>query len=69
AAAGTSSSHTVGHSAILDPMGIVQDYLNDVPRGVVTVDVTRRRIDEVREFLPVLRNRRLASRVDVVEAH
>lgn len=69
AAAGTSSSHTVGHSAILDPMGIVQDYLNDEPRGVVTVDVTRRRIDEVREFLPVLRNRRLASSVDVVEAH
>jgi len=69
AAAGTSSSHTVGHSAILDPMGVVQDYLNDEPRGVVTVDVTRRRIDEVREFLPVLRNRRLASSVEVVEAH
>ncbi|EMY36081.1 carbon-nitrogen family hydrolase [Arthrobacter crystallopoietes BAB-32] len=69
AAAGTSSSHTVGHSAVLDPMGVVQDYLNDEPRGVVTVDVTRRRIDEVREFLPVLRNRRLASTVEVVEAH
>jgi predicted amidohydrolase len=69
AAAGTSSSHTVGHSAILDPMGVVQDYLNEEPRGIVTVDVTRRRIDEVREFLPVLHNRRLASKVEVVEAH
>jgi deaminated glutathione amidase len=59
AAAGTSSTHTIGHSAVLDPMGVPIEYLNDEPEGIVTVDVTRRRIDEVREFLPVLRNRRL----------
>ncbi|NKX54990.1 carbon-nitrogen hydrolase family protein [Arthrobacter mobilis] len=67
AAAGTSSDHTVGHSAILDPMGVPQDWLGDEPRGLVTVDVTRRRIDEVREFLPVLRNRRLAAGTTIVE--
>lgn len=60
AAAGTSSSHTVGHSVVLDPMGIPQGYLADESRGLVTVDVTRRRLDDVREFLPVLRNRRFS---------
>lgn len=59
AAAGTSSTNTIGHSAILDPMGIPVDYLDDEREGLVTVDVTRRRIDEVREFLPVLKNRRI----------
>lgn len=59
AAAGTSSTNTVGHSAILDPMGIPVDFLDDETEDLVTVDVTRRRIDEVREFLPVLANRRL----------
>lgn len=64
AAAGTSSDHTVGHSVILDPMGIPHDFLNDEEQAVVTVDVTRKRIDEVREFLPVLKNRRFeASKV------
>jgi deaminated glutathione amidase len=68
AAAGTSSDHTVGHSAVLDPMGIPHDFLGDESRGIVTVDVTRKRIDEVREFLPVLKNRRLAGSAAVVEA-
>lgn len=59
AAAGTSSSHTIGHSAILDPMGVPIEFLDDDEEGLVTVDVTARRIEEVREFLPVLANRRL----------
>lgn len=59
AAAGTSSAHTIGHSAILDPMGVPIEYLGDDAEAVVTTDVSRRRIDEVREFLPVLVNRRL----------
>lgn len=59
AAAGTSSSHTIGHSAILDPMGVPVVFLGDDAEGLVTTEVTRRRIDEVREFLPVLANRRL----------
>lgn len=59
AAAGTSSTNTVGHSAILDPMGLPVRHLGEEREGLVTVDVTRRRIDEVREFLPVLENRRL----------
>jgi predicted amidohydrolase len=63
AAAGTSSSHTVGHSAILDPMGVPQAFLRDEEQGLLTVDVTHKRVEEVREFLPVLRNRRFAAPV------
>ncbi|GAB3660618.1 carbon-nitrogen hydrolase family protein [Zhihengliuella somnathii] len=59
AAAGTSSDNTVGHSAVLDPMGIPVDFLDDEQEDLVTVNVTRKRIEEVREFLPVLANRRL----------
>ncbi|OMH32297.1 carbon-nitrogen hydrolase family protein [Tersicoccus sp. Bi-70] len=68
AAAGTASAHTIGHSAIIDPMGVPQDFLEGETQGLVTVDVTRRRIDEVREFLPVLRNRRLLSSRTLVPA-
>lgn len=68
AAAGTASGHTIGHSAIIDPMGVPQDFLEDEEQGLVTVDVTRRRIDEVREFLPVLRNRRLTTSRTLVPA-
>ncbi|MBG6084949.1 carbon-nitrogen hydrolase family protein [Zhihengliuella flava] len=59
AAAGTCSDNTVGHSAILDPMGLPVDFLSDEQEDLVTVQVSRKRIDEVREFLPVLANRRL----------
>lgn len=68
AAAGTSSDHTVGHSAILDPMGIPVDFLADEAEGVATADVTHKRIEEVREFLPVLKNRRLENSSAVVPA-
>ena len=68
AAAGTSSDHCIGHSAILDPMGIPADFLNDEAEGVATADVTHKRIEEVREFLPVLLNRRLESSSVVVPA-
>ncbi|WP_026531671.1 carbon-nitrogen hydrolase family protein [Arthrobacter sp. H41] len=69
AAAGTSSAHTIGHSAILDPMGVAHVYLGDEERGVVTTEVTRRRVDDVREFLPVLHNRRFARNSEIVEPH
>lgn len=59
AAAGTSSSHTIGHSAILDPMGVPVVFVGEDEEALVGTEVTRRRIDEVREFLPVLENRRL----------
>ncbi|MHA7175151.1 carbon-nitrogen hydrolase family protein [Arthrobacter sp. Sr24] len=67
-AAGTSSDHCIGHSAILDPMGIAIDFLNDEDEGVATADITHRRIEEVREFLPVLRNRRFESSATVLPA-
>lgn len=69
AAAGTTGGHTIGHSAIIDPMGIPQVYLEDEERSVVTTEVTRRRVDDVREFLPVLRNRRFARNATVVDSH
>ena len=68
AAAGTSSGHCIGHSAVLDPMGIPAAFLNDEDEGIATADVTHRRIEEVREFLPVLRNRRFESSAVVVPA-
>ncbi|WP_323960080.1 carbon-nitrogen hydrolase [Arthrobacter sp. JZ12] len=69
AAAGTSSSHTIGHSVILDPMGVPHAFLNDEEQGLVTAEVNRKRIEEVREFLPVLRNRRFAPNEEIVESH
>jgi predicted amidohydrolase len=69
AAAGVSSDYCIGHSVVLDPMGAVQDFLNEEIEGIATADVTRKRIDEVREFLPVLKNRRLTNPVEVVAAH
>ena len=68
AAAGTSSRHTVGHSVILDPMGVAQAFLDDESEAVVTADVTRKRIDDVREFLPVLQNRRFAANDRIISA-
>ncbi|MBG0738217.1 carbon-nitrogen hydrolase family protein [Paeniglutamicibacter antarcticus] len=67
AAAGSSSDHCVGHSVILDPMGVAQDFLNDEAEGVATAEVSRKRIDEVREFLPVLQNRRSAQDYQVID--
>lgn len=64
AAAGTSSTNTVGHSAILDPLGIPVDYLGEETEALVTVDVTRRRVEEVRQFLPVLANRRIGTDIN-----
>lgn len=68
AAAGTSSDHCIGHSAVLDPMGIAVAFLAEDAEGVATADVTHRRVEEVREFLPVLRNRRLADSTQVLPA-
>jgi len=57
AAADTCSEHTVGRSAVLDPMGVVVAEAGE-DEAVVLAEVTRARIDEVRETVPVLANRR-----------
>ena len=64
------SSHGVagGHSAILDPMGIPVAFLNEEAEGIATTDVTHRRVEEVREFLPVLSNRRFEGSQEVSTA-
>lgn len=67
-AAGTSSKHCIGHSAIVDPMGIAQAFLADEATGVATTEVTHKRIEEVREFLPVLANRRFEASATIVPA-
>ncbi|MBW4094298.1 MAG: carbon-nitrogen hydrolase family protein [Acidobacteria bacterium] len=69
AAAGTSSDHCIGHSVILDPMGIPAAFLNDETEGIATAKVSKKRIDEVRQFLPVLTNRRFAPAHEIVPAH
>ena len=57
AAADTCSEHTVGRSAVLDPLGVVVAEAGE-DETVLTADVTRERIAEVRETVPVLANRR-----------
>jgi predicted amidohydrolase len=59
AAAGTSGEATIGYSGIIDPMAQPIDYLDDEAEGLVTAEVSRKRVDEAREFLPVLANRRI----------
>ena len=58
AAADTCSDGTVGHSMIVDPLALPVAELADEREAVATAEVTRERIDEVREFLPSLANRR-----------
>jgi predicted amidohydrolase len=57
AAADTCSEHTVGRSAVLDPLGVVVAEAGE-DETVLTAEVTRERIAEVRETVPVLANRR-----------
>ncbi|WP_298710532.1 carbon-nitrogen hydrolase family protein [uncultured Micrococcus sp.] len=54
----SASGGTVGHSAVIDPLALTVAALTDEPEAVATADVTRERIDQVRQVLPVLANRR-----------
>lgn len=58
AAADTCSDATVGHSRIIDPWGVPVAALRDEREALVTAEVGRERLDEVRSVLPVLANRR-----------
>jgi deaminated glutathione amidase len=57
-AADTRSDNTIGHSAIVDPLAIPVAALGEEAEAIVTAEVSRERIEEVRSFLPVLANRR-----------
>ena len=57
AAADTCSGHTIGRSAVLDPLGIVVAEAGQQETALVA-DVARERIEEVRRTVPVLANRR-----------
>ncbi|MCJ8504631.1 carbon-nitrogen hydrolase family protein [Kocuria flava] len=58
-AADTCSEHTIGRSAVLDPLGAVVAEAGE-EETVLCAEVDRARIDEVREVVPVLANRRFA---------
>lgn len=48
----------VGHSTVIDPMGVSLVELDDTP-GEVSVDLDPTRVAEVRDLLPSLRHRRM----------
>lgn len=69
AAAGSILPTCIGHSVILDPMGIPSVFLTEESEAVVTTEVKAKRTEEVRRFLPVLKNRRITSTREITEAH
>jgi predicted amidohydrolase len=66
-AAGSISPECIGHSMIIDPLGITRVNLGDEGSAAAVVDVTRERTDLVRERLPSLLNRRLSTSTVVSE--
>lgn len=54
-----SSPTCIGLSMAVDPLGVVRAALGEEPWGLLTIDVTKERLDEARTVLPVLRNRRI----------
>lgn len=67
AAADTCAAHTIGRSAVLDPLGVVVAEAGE-DETVLTAEATRERIDEVREVVPVLANRRFAPNSTIRDA-
>lgn len=58
AAAGTRSSRTIGYSTIVDPMGLAIAGLEDEEQGIATATIQREHVEEIRGYVPVLKNRR-----------
>ena len=57
-AADTRSSGTVGHSMIVDPLAVTVAELTCEAEGLVTAEVSVERVEQVREVVPCLANRR-----------
>ncbi|WGH82965.1 carbon-nitrogen hydrolase family protein [Auritidibacter ignavus] len=57
-AADTVGPDTIGHSTIVDPLGLPVAELATEPEGVAMAEITTDRVDEVRATVPVLANRR-----------
>jgi predicted amidohydrolase len=55
------SGESFGHSMIVDPWGNVLAAANGIDRGVIHVNIHRKRLEEVRSQLPAMTNRRLSS--------
>lgn len=56
-AAGECGNKNIGQSRIVDPQGVTIAAAADAPQ-LIFAEVTRQRVEETREKLPVLRNRR-----------
>ncbi len=64
-AAGSASPECVGHSMIVDPLGIVRSALGGEDFGLAISTISHARTDEVRAILPVLENRRLNTTISI----
>jgi predicted amidohydrolase len=58
-ASSRSGSDCIGQSLAVDPLGVVRGALGEEPQALLTVEITKERLDHARATLPVLRNRRI----------
>lgn len=58
-ASGECGNKNIGHSQIVDPLGVVMAAANQRP-ALIYAELEQRYLAEVREMLPVLKNRRFA---------
>jgi predicted amidohydrolase len=49
----------IGQSMVVDPLGVVRGALGEERQALLTIEVTKERLDDARTILPVLRNRRI----------
>jgi deaminated glutathione amidase len=61
-AAGKPGPECVGHSMVVDPLGVVLASLDGEEEGLVTAEISNDEVLEVRTAIPVLKNRRFAVR-------
>ncbi|NYJ76562.1 nitrilase-related carbon-nitrogen hydrolase [Allobranchiibius huperziae] len=58
-AASLSSDDCIGHSMIVDPLGVMRASLGEEKMGLLTHDIDKDRLDHAQSIVPVLRNRRI----------
>jgi predicted amidohydrolase len=57
AGAGECGARNIGHSMVVDPLGVVAARLGEAP-GLLWAEIDPARVEEARTRLPVLANRR-----------
>ncbi len=58
-ASSRSGPDCVGQSLVVDPLGVVRGALGEERQALMTVEITKERLDHARATVPVLRNRRI----------